>query len=214
MGYTNLYAPVSGIIGISEARVGDFVGGSFNATILNTVSEIDTIRVRFSITEGDYLRYTRTREKEFENVEAGDGNLRLLFADGSEHPYQGQIDFANRQIDSNTGTLLLQASFPNPEKTIRPGQSAIVRVLVYTLKKGIMIPQRSVTELQGIFQVGVFTDNNEIENRRVKVGAKKGNMWIIEEGIQEGERVVLENVFTRGANVKLEPLVQDFEIIN
>lgn len=77
-----------------------------------------------------------------------------------------------------------------------------------------MIPQRSVTELQGIYQVGVFTDSNEIENRRVTVGAKKGNMWIITEGIKEGERVVLENVFTRGANVKLEPLVQDFEIVN
>lgn len=214
LGYTNLYAPVSGIIGISQARVGDFVGGSINATVLNTVSEIDTIRVRFSITEREYLNITRSREQEFEDVEPGDGKLRLIFADGSEHPYAGRVDFANRQIDSNTGTLLIQASFPNPEQTIRPGQSAIVRALVYTLKKGIMIPQRAVTELQGIYQVGIFTPDNQIENRRVKVGSKKGNMWIIEEGIVPGDQVVLENVFTRGADVQLTAEIEDFEIIN
>ena len=214
LGYTNLYAPVSGIIGISQARVGDFVGGSINATVLNTVSEIDTIRVRFSITEREYLNLTRSREQEFEDVEPGDGKLRLIFADGSEHPYAGRVDFANRQIDSNTGTLLIQASFPNPEQTIRPGQSAIVRALVYTLKKGIMIPQRAVTELQGIYQVGIFTPDNQIENRRVKVGSKKGNRWIIEEGMVPGDQVVLENVFTRGADVQLTAEIEDFEIIN
>lgn len=213
LGYTNVYAPVGGIIGITQARVGDFVGQMPNSVILNTVSEIDTIRVRFSITERAFLTYTRSRDQQQEDVEPGDGQLRLIFTDGSEHPYMGAIDFANRQIDSNTGTLLLQASFPNPDKTVRPGQSAIIRALVYTLKKGIMIPQRCVTELQGLHQVGVFKDDNTIENRKVTVGEKKGNMWIITEGLEVGEKVVLENVFTRGANVKLEAVDGDFQII-
>ena len=211
LGYTKIYAPISGVIGISQAEVSDLVGQIPNSVVLNTISQIDTIRVRFSITEAEYLTFVREM-----NTQPGESNkkaLQLILADGSVHPYEGHVDFANRQIDRTTGTLLLQASFPNPDEYIRPGQSVTVRAEIYIVPNGIMIPQRAVTELQGLYQVAVFTSENSIENRRVEVGPKKGNMWIIREGLKPGDIVVLENVATRGMDVKLEPQIQEFNVI-
>ncbi|MCA6078437.1 efflux RND transporter periplasmic adaptor subunit [Fulvivirga sedimenti] len=210
LGYTKIYAPIDGVIGISQAEVSDLVGQLPNSVILNTVSEIDTIRVRFSISEAEYLTLIRERDSVKYKDKVG---LQLILADGSVHPYEGQVDFANRQIDRSTGTLLLQASFPNPEGYIRPGQSAIIRAKAYTLKNGIMVPQRTVTEIQGMYQVALFNSDNTIENRRVEVGPKKGNMWVIEKGLSAGEKIVLENVATRGMAVNLEPEIQDFDVI-
>ncbi len=212
LGYTKIYAPISGVIGISLAEVSDLVGQIPNSVILNTISEIDTIRVRFSITEAEYL--TLMRERSQDSVQLKERvPLQLILADGSEHPYEGYVDFANRQIDRSTGTLLVQASFPNPEGYIRPGQSAIVRAKAYTMKNGIMVPQRTITEIQGLYQVAIFKEDNTIESRRVEVGPKKGNMWIIEKGLTPGEKIVLENVATRGMVVNLEPETAEFNVI-
>ncbi|MEJ2003955.1 MAG: efflux RND transporter periplasmic adaptor subunit [Cyclobacteriaceae bacterium] len=212
LGYTEIHAPISGVIGISQAEVSDVVGQIPNSVVLNTISQVDTVRVRFSITEEAYLTFARAT-----NNDLGDQDkkipLELILADGSVHPYAGYVDFANRQIDRSTGSLLIQASFPNPEQLIRPGQSAIVRAELYDIPDGIMIPQRAVTEIQGIYQVAIFNDDNTIENRRVEVGPKKGNMWIIRTGLEQGEKVVLENVATRGMDVKLEPEIQEFNVI-
>ncbi len=212
LGYTRIYAPISGVIGKSEAEISDYVGQYPNPVILNTVSEIDSIRVEFFITETQYLELVRRRAKVSPEPE-GRVTLEMILADGTMHPYEGKVDFLNRQVNRSTGTLLLQASFPNPEETIRPGQSVIVRARAYTVKDGIMVPQRAVTELQGIHVVGVFREDNTIENRQVEVGKKKGNMWVITEGLNAGDKVVLENVATRGLNVTLVPELTDFQLI-
>ncbi len=212
LGYTEIHAPISGVIGISQAQVSDLVGQIPNSIVLNAISEVDTVRVRFSITEADYLNFARAT-----NNDVGDSDhripLELILADGSVHPYPGYVDFANREINTSTGTLLIQASFPNPDELLRPGQSAIVRAKLFTIPEGIMIPQRAVTEIQGIYQVAIFNSDNTIENRRVEVGPKKGNMWIITEGLKAGEKIVLENVATRGMEVKLEPEIQEFNVV-
>jgi len=213
LGYTNIYAPISGVIGISEAEVSDLVGQIPNSIVLNTVSEVDSIRVRFSITEEEYLNFSRATKNQVGTSEGEKVPLELILADGSVHPYEGFVDFANRQIERSTGTLLLQATFPNPEGLIRPGQSAIIRAMLYTIPSGIMVPQRTVDEIQGIYQVAVFKEDKTIENRRVEVGPKKGNMWVIREGLKPGERIVLEKVVTRGMDVNLEPEIQDFNVI-
>ena len=212
LGYTKIYAPITGVIGISQADVSDLVGQIPNSVILNTISEIDTIRVRFSITEAEYL--TLMRERSANSAQTQERMpLQLILADRSVHPYDGYVDFANRQIDRSTGTLLVQASFPNPGGYIRPGQSAIVRAKIITLKNGIMVPQRAVNEIQGVYQVAVFKEDSTIENRRVEIGPKKGNMWIIEKGLSPGDKIVMENVATRGMVVKLEPEIQEFDVI-
>jgi membrane fusion protein (multidrug efflux system) len=216
LSYTRIQSPISGIIGITQAKVGDFVGREPNPVVLNAVSETDTILVRFSITETQYLALVRfERSEEYANVaDKSGGGLDLILADGSIHPYKGKIDFANRQVDPTTGTILLQASFPNPEKIVRPGQFARIKALVYVLQDGIMVPQRCVLEIQGIYQIIVVNENNEVEIRQVEVGRKKGNMWIITSGLAPGEKIVLEGIQRARAGLKINPVLQDFEYIN
>jgi membrane fusion protein, multidrug efflux system len=212
LGYTRIEAPISGIIGKSEAEISDYVGQYPNPVILNTVSETENIRVEFFITESQYINLIRSRQQV-----AKEPNeqlpLELVLSDGSVHPYTGRVDFLNRQIDRSTGTILLQATFPNPEQVLRPGQSVIVRAAIYTLKNGIIVPQRAVNELQGLYSVSVFKDDKTIENRKVEVGEKKGNMWVISEGLTAGDKIVLENVSTRGLSVELVPELTEFQVI-
>ncbi len=210
LGYTKIYAPISGVIGISLADVSDFVGQYPNQVILNTISEIDSIRVQFFITETQYLELLNKRRNHEEGQRVP---LELILSDGSVHPYNGRVDFVNREIDRSTGSLLLQSTFPNPELSIRPGQSVIVRAAAFTIANGIMIPQRCVTEIQGKYYVSRFKEDNTIENVGVTVGQKKGNMWVITEGLEEGDLVVLEKVNTRGREVQLQPDVQEFQLI-
>ncbi len=211
LGYTRITAPISGIIGKSQAEVSDLVG-QYPNTVLNTISETDSIRVQFFITEAQYLDLAQERRKE-EHAEDEPVPLELVLADGSVHSDKGKVDFINRQIDTSTGTILLQATFANPDGYIRPGQSVKVRASVYTIANGIMIPQRCITEVQGRYYVSVFKDDNTLENRAIQTGQKKGNMWLVSEGLEEGDLVVLENVNTRGMDVQLEPDIQQFDLI-
>lgn len=214
LGYTRIHAPINGIIGLSEAKVGDFVGRDPNSIVLNTVSRLDTILVRFSITESQYLTLRRFEQQEERSSHSGPKpGLELILADGSTHPYKGKVDFGDRQVDPTTGTLRLQASFPNPEGLVRPGQFARIRAVITVLENGIMIPQRCIKEIQGIFQVYVVNEDNEVEIRRVQTGPKKGNMWIILEGLKPGEKVVLEGIQQARTGFKIKPVVQEFEYI-
>lgn len=216
LSYTKIKSPITGIIGITQAKVGDFVGREPNPVVLNAVSETDTILVRFSITETQYLNLVRFQQNKenLPEVDSTDLGLDLILADGSVHPYKGKVDFTNRQVDPTTGTILLQASFPNPEKIVRPGQFARIRALIYVLQDGIMIPQRCVSEIQGIHQVIVVDDNNEVEIRQVEVGRKKGNMWIIADGLTPGEKVVLEGIQRARGGLKINPVVQEFKYVD
>jgi membrane fusion protein (multidrug efflux system) len=216
LGYTLVKAPVSGIIGITEAKVGDFVGREPNPVVLNAVSRIDTILVRFSITETQFLRLVRFEEEQ-DTLDINDDldlGLNLILADGSTYEHAGKIDFTDRQVDPTTGTLLIQASFPNPDEILRPGQFARIRALVMILTDAIMIPQRCINEIQGIYQVFVVNENNEIETREVKTLRKKGNMWIISEGLSVGDKIVLEGLQQARSGMKIHPVVQEFEYID
>ncbi len=218
LGYTKVHAPISGIIGKTEVRVGDFVGRGLNAVVLNTISDIDPILVRFSITETEYLRMRRyqgeNRQKEMLKKYPELAGMELILADGSVHPHRGKIDFANRQIDPTTGTLLIQASFPNPEGIVRPGQFARLRGVTGLLDKAIRVPQRSVKELQGNFQVYVVNDSNKVEIRPIQTGPRSGNMWVISEGLAAGERVIVEGLQQIRPGQQINPVPANFEIID
>lgn len=175
---------------MTEAKTGEYVGKSPNPIVLNEISSIDTILVNFSISEAEFLRLVRLRQSKMADSSkaenTGQGKISLVLSDGSVYNYPGRFNFANRQVDPETGTILFQASFPNPERILRPGQFARIKVVLDEVEGGLLIPQRCVKELQGVHQVYVVNSNNEIELRNVKLGIKVGGMWMVEEGLTAG----------------------------
>ncbi len=222
LGYCKMYSPITGFIGKTNARVGEFVGRDPNPVILNTISRIDTIRVQFFLTEAEYLmvaRYVRDRNKDKTALEAEEearknGNLSLILSDGSVHPYNGNVDFINREVDATTGAILVQASFPNPDLILRPGQFARVRVEMDNRKNAILIPQRCVSELQGQFSVFVVGDSSKVQSRQVKVGPKMDDMWLIREGLEENDLVVLEGIQKVRSGSVIVPEVTEFKSVS
>jgi membrane fusion protein (multidrug efflux system) len=213
LGYTKIYSPISGIIGKTQAKVGDFVGRNPNPVILNTVSQVDTVLVNFFITESQYLEFARLRAQAAPSRQEA-RQFELILADESVYEFKGKADFLGREVDPTTGALLVQASFPNPEKLLRPGQFAKVRVEVEVVKDGILIPQRCVSELQGLFSVFVVGANNTVERREVKVGPKVKEFWLIVEGLKPGEKVVYEGLQMVRDGTVVEPAVKEIEPVN
>ena len=198
LGYTKIYAPISGIIGKTEAKVGDYVGKEPNPVVLNAISRTDTILVQFSITETEYLAIARfmaeQRAKGIKPLTRERRDLQLILADESVHDYYGEINFTGRQVDPTTGTLLVQASFSNPEKVLRPGQFAKVRLTIDELKDAMLIPQRCVQEIQGIYNVYTVGNDNLVEIKQVDLGEKVDSDWVVLSGLEATDKVVLEGI--------------------
>jgi membrane fusion protein (multidrug efflux system) len=200
LGYTKIYSPIDGIIGKTQAKVGDFVGKNPNPVILNVVSNIDTVLVEFFITEKQYLqlfRHVGGSDQAAQEQIAADrekADLELMLADGSFYEHKGKFDFIDRQVDPTTGAILIQASFPNPQGMLRPGLFAKIKAEVARVGEGILVPQRCVTELQGLFSVFVVGEGNKIERREIKAGPTIDDTWLILEGLEAGETVVYEGL--------------------
>lgn len=198
LSYTRILAPIDGSIGISEAKVGEFVGAEPNPVVLNYVSRNDPIRVRFSINERDYLRLARKfaelRESLGPETHDKDGSLQLILADGTIHPHRGQIVGYDAAINPTTGTFTLEADFDNPGGIVLAGQFARVRAIVERRDDVVMVPLRAVAELQGNFRVFVVGDDGTVELRVVELGPEIGNLRIIEQGLAAGERVAIEGL--------------------
>ncbi len=208
LSYTKIYSPIDGIIGQTQAKVGDFVGRDPNPVILDTVSQVDTVLVTFFITERQYLEIARYfAEATAKQLDERESDIELILVDGSVYAHKGKIDFVDRQVDPTSGAMLVQASFANPEKLLRPGQFARLRIKGDEVKDGILIPQRSVMEVQGLFSVFVVNADSKIETREIKVGPKIGSSWLITEGLKPGEKVVYEGLqkVRDGVAVKATP---------
>jgi membrane fusion protein (multidrug efflux system) len=134
--------------------------------------------------------------------------LELILADGSIYPHKGAFAFADRQVDVQTGTLRVDATFPNPGNILRPGQYAKIRALSNTKKDALLIPQRAIMELQGKYMVSVVGPDNKISIKPVKTGQQIDSLWIIEEGLTPGERVITEGLqkVKDGMTVNPQPL--------
>ncbi len=195
LGYTQIKAPISGRIGISEARVGEFVGISPNPVVLNFVSQTDPIRVRFSIDERTYLAIARKlRELQTgsgQKLGAGDG-LSLTLADGTVHPFPGRVVAADAAVDPKTGTFTFQADFPNPDFVVVAGQFARVTAIAEIRKGALLVPSRSASELQGKFSVFVVGEDDRVEKRSVELGPVIDSFRIVDSGLEPGERVAVE----------------------
>ena len=197
LGYTRIKAPVDGLIGITQAKVGEYVGRSPNPVVLNVVSQTDPIRVRFSINEREYLRFRRDFAESMRDIreERQDkAGLQLILSDGSVHDHPGGIVSFDAAIDSTTGTLTLEADFPNPERIVLPGQFARVRGVLEEREGALAVPQRAVMETQGIFQLAVVGDDGTVDLRQVTMGPRLDEEWIVESGLEPGERVALEGL--------------------
>ena len=208
--------------GKTEAREGEFVGKDPNPVILNTVSRIDTMRVQFFLTESEYLTITRevlsrskteisedeADEKAYERSRAY--NLDLLLSDGSIYKFKGQVDFINRNIDPMTGSMLVQAHFPNPERLLRPGLYAKVRAKMLVIEDAILVPQRCVIELQGQYSVFVIKEDNTVESRHIELGPRLGDLWLVKEGLSGSDRIVIDALQKVRSGMTIVPVLTEF----
>lgn len=216
LSYTRILSPISGIIGRTEAKVTEFVGREPNPVVLNAVSRIDTVLVQFTISEMKYLdlvKYAKSNARVYEGRERGQRDIELIFADNSVHKYKGRLDFIDRSIDPLTGTILLQASFPNPEFTVRPGLFARVKIMVDEASERIVIPQRCIQEIQGQYNVLVVNNENVLEFREVKVGPTYADLQIVESGLKSGEKIILEGFTQVNSGMTIVPKLQKFESV-
>ena len=219
LSYSEVRSPIDGLIGITKAKVGEYVGKDPNPIILNSVSKIDTILVRFYVTEEVYLKIARIFKKaikdgaEGRKVKSEDkGKLDLILADGSTFDHTGIVDFVDNRIDANTGSLLAQASFPNPDKVLRPGLFAKIRTIMDIREDAILVPQRAVQFVQGKTNVLVVDKENKVEYRSVVTGAKYKNVWEVKEGLKVGDKIVLEGAQKLRTGMIIDPVVKEFKI--
>jgi membrane fusion protein (multidrug efflux system) len=202
LGYTRVVAPENGMAGKTEVYPGTLVGRG-QSTLLTHISQIATIHVRFTIPERDYLYYARRRQ-EAGKVGAPQPPFELVLSDGSVHPEKGRLVFVDRNVDPTTGTILMEAAFPNPGGIVRPGQYARVRAAVDLKQGAILVPQRAVSELQGIYNVAVVGSDDSVEIRMVTPAQRIGNLWVMDAGLKAGDRVVVEGLQKVRSGVKVK----------
>lgn len=191
LGYTRIAAPITGIIGISKVQVGDYVKMISAGNGINEISSLGEVRVRFPISENDYLNFLREYNKDPKVNNFRDVPVELILGDGSVFGEKGKLQLTNRQIDPATGSILIQAIFKNSSGILRPGQYVKVRFRSGEFNNAILIPQQSVNQLQNVFQVFLLTDSNKLKPTLIKVGRRVGSNWIVTEGLKEGDKVVI-----------------------
>lgn len=201
LSYCDISSPISGVIGFLQVNEGNLVGRG-DATLLATVSASDPLLVDFSLSEIDYLKLT---DPETAGHKAGSLRFDLLLSDESSHPYQGTFRVLDRTVDPTTGTLKVEAAFPNPGGYLRPGQFARVRVAVAERENAILVPQRAIQELQGAKTVMVVDNQNTVSIRSVRLGDKADKEVIVLEGLNPGERVIVEGMQKVRPGVQVNP---------
>jgi membrane fusion protein (multidrug efflux system) len=190
LSYCSIYSPLDGIIGFLQVDEGNLVGRG-DATLLATVSRSDPLLVDFNLSEIEYLNLT---DPQTAGKNAGDLRFDLILSDNTVHTYPGTFRVLDRTVDPQTGTLKVEASFQNPESYLRPGQFARLRVAVAQRENAVLVPLRAIQELQGAKTVLVVDDQNKASLRTIRVGDKSGNYAVVLEGLNGGERVIVEGM--------------------
>ncbi|WP_290539864.1 efflux RND transporter periplasmic adaptor subunit [Alistipes sp.] len=190
VGYTELRSPIDGIVACTKAHVGDYVGPGTQFNVLTSVSNIDTLTVDVAIPMVQYLRHAGPRTSIYDN-EGLLSDICLVLADGSTYPLGGVYDYTRRDVSSTTGTLVVVVMFPNPDKSLKPGQFARVEASVGPVLPRVVVPQQAVSRTQNVSSVWVVGPDSTVRYRRVVPGDTYGAMWCIDEGLERGERVVV-----------------------
>lgn len=207
LGYTEIYSPIDGIIGKTNAKVGEFVGQDPNPVILNTVSDVSSVNVEFFLPEAQYLVLARHFigyvEKGRTPTDDDDKYLELELSDGSIFDHRGDVVFIDREVNPSTGSLLVQARFPNPDGLLRPGQYAKVKAHLNNIKGAILVPQSCVIELQGQYSVFIVDDSSHVQTVQVEMGPKVDDYWVVSEGLASTDKVIFDGVQKVGNGMKV-----------
>lgn len=209
LGFTKVRSLITGIVGITEVQVGNLVTPT---SVLTTVSQIDPIKAWFSVSEQEYLdTASRIHDAALASTRgiASRIGFDITLDNGSQYPHKGSFLYANRQVDSLTGTIRLGVSFPNPKLLLRPGQFARLDAVTRVQHGALLVPQRAVSELQGQYQVMVVQADSSIVVQRVEVGVRVDSLWVIERGLKPGQTVVVEGLqkVQPGIKVSARPYV-------
>jgi len=208
LGFTKITSLIDGVAGIAQVQIGNLVSPA--GGVLTTVSTVDPIKVNFTATEREYMDYTRRNptDQQRKAVEQAT-ELELVLADQTVYPHRGKFFVADRNVDVKTGSIALEGIFPNAGNILRPGQYAKVRAATTVRKDALLVPQRAVTELQGAYQVAIVGDDNKVDIRPIKVADRVGAMWIVENGLKPGEKVIAEGTqkVRPGQQVSPKPFV-------
>jgi RND family efflux transporter MFP subunit len=206
LNYCTITAPFDGIAGVAQAQIGDLVGPGGTASVLTQMSQVNPIKVNFSITEEEYLgaaallkRLQQTTQQDLPE------RLELTLADGTVYPKKGRFDFVNRQVNVATGTIQITALFPNDEDVLRPGLFARVTAPVEELKGALVVPQAATVELQGNYLVILLGPDNVVQPTPVKLGPTKGEMQVIMGPVKAGDKVVVGGVEKMRPGMKVDP---------
>jgi len=193
LGFTQVRSLIGGVAGQATTQVGNLVSPQ---SVLTSVSQLDPIKVYFSISDAEYLALTsRARQAGGDLLSSkSDLPLTLTLADGTPYPHKGRIAFVDRQMNQQTGAIRIAASFPNPGNLLRPGQFGRVAAATEIRHSALLVPQAAVQELQGLEQIYVASPDNHVHVVNVKLGPQSGGDWIIESGLKPGDRVITDNV--------------------
>jgi membrane fusion protein (multidrug efflux system) len=189
LGFTKITSPINGIAGIAKAQIGNLVGPG-QIEELTTVSTVNPIKAYVAVSEQEYMQAQESRKRQV----GGKVPLELILADGSVFPQKGEVAFADRQVDVRTGTIRVATTFSNPNNLLRPGQFARIRAQMGLKKNALLIPQRAVTEVQGRYLVASIGADNKVEIKQVKAAERYGQLWVIDEGLKSGDKVVAEGI--------------------
>jgi membrane fusion protein (multidrug efflux system) len=185
---TIIVSPVDGRVDVNDLSIGNFVAAG--STVMATVSSTDPVWVQFSMSENEYLKFAQMGNGSLpENIK---NNLKLILSNGIEYPLLGQIEQIDRGINQTTGTITLKASFSNPQHLLIPGMFAKISAQGEVRHGALLVPQRAVQQVLGKTFITVVGQGDKAESRPVKMGQKIGNMWLVEEGLTDNDRVVVE----------------------
>ncbi len=211
-GYTKITSPISGIAGIKSVNIGELI--SPGRGDLTVVSTIDPIKADFTISENEYLEFRKTMKNGHPDAEYAErsskldgAKFELVLFDGSVYELPGKFYASDRQFDQRTGSIQLQVLFPNPHLLLRPGQFARVRSAVRIEKNAMLVPQRAVTEVQGVYFVAAVGADKKVAVKRVTVGDRIGSDWIIKSGLEPNDHVVTEGTQKARDGATVEPVL-------
>ena len=205
MGDTDVRAPFAGKISTSDLSVGNYV--TAGQTVLATMSNTNPVRIKFSISENEYLALAKA------HTDAGVNSLqdlKLVLSDGTVYEGSGAVDQVNREISGNTGALTLKARFSNDSNILLPGMFVRLQANAGTRKNAVLIPQRAVKEMLYKKFVFVIGNDNKVDMREVTLGARVGKLWLVEKGLNGDETIVVEGIqkVNKGSEVKATAMTE------
>lgn len=202
--YCTISAPFDGIAGVAQAQIGDLVGPGGKTAVLTQLSQVDPMKMNFSITEAEYLKAAPLlAELQAGKMAAEDGKIVLTLADGSNYDKKGKFDFVNRQVSTSTGTIQITALFPNPDSVLRPGLFGRVTAPVQRIEGAILVPQAATVELQGNFFVAILQPDSTVKAVPVKLGPVQGQLQVVKGALKAGDKVVVAGIEKAKPGVKV-----------